>query len=153
MKKLLKITTVLLVLCMAFNLIACSSYPRVKSALEEVGYTAIENEENDVSKEAEENESVVKIYLLTNKDSLSALEVYKITLVTVIEFNSTKELVEYYKESNTLQGIVADVQEDGTAEEVYNELKTKGLACGNCIIAPIGLDANTVINAIKELNK
>ena len=77
----------------------------------------------------------------------------KTTLVTVIEFNATEDLVEYFKENNTLQGIVEDIKEDGTAEEIYNDLKDAGLACGNCLIAPIGLDTENVLNAIKELNK
>ncbi len=152
MKKLFKITTLLLLVTMAFNLIACSSFGRVQKALEDEGYALIQNEESDASTQAKDDERVAKVYVFTNKNSLSALELYKLTTVTVIEFKSTKKLVEYYKENNTLQGIVADIEEDGTAEEVYIQLKKAGLACGNCIIVPIGLDANDVLDEMKELN-
>lgn len=155
MKKLLKLTSLLLLVTMLFNLVACSSFGKISKALEDVGYAQIQNEEesSDVANDAKEDESVTKVYVFTNAESLSLLEGYKLTLVTVIEFNETKDLVEYFKENNTLQGIVEDIKEDGTAEEVYNELKEAGLACGNCLIAPIGLDAENVLNAIKELNK
>ena len=120
--------------------------------LEDVGYQIVENKETDASTEAEESEKVVNVHIFTNGNSISALEIYKLTLVTVIEFKSTKELVEYFKESNTLQGIVQDLEEDGSIEEIYNELKDEGFACGNCLIIPLGLDAETVLEAIDELN-
>lgn len=155
MKKLFKLGTLLLVFTLLFNLVACSSFGKISKALEDVGYAQIQNEEesSDVANDAKEDESVTKVYVFTNAESLSLLEAAKITLVTVIEFNATEDLVEYFKENNTLQGIVEDIKEDGTAEEIYNELKDAGLACGNCLIAPIGLDAKNVLNAIKELNK
>ena len=155
MKKLLKLTSLLLLVTMLFNLVACSSFGKISKALEDVGYAQIQNEEesSDVADDAKEDESVTKVYVFTNAESLSLLEGYKLTLVTVIEFNATKDLVEYFKENNTLQGIVEDIKEDGTVEEIYNDLKDAGLACGNCLIAPIGLDAENVLNAIKELNK
>ncbi len=153
MKKILKITTILLILTMVFGIAACSSFGKIQKALEDIGYAVVENKDNNVSEEAKEDESVTKVYVFTNANSISALEIAKLTLVTVIEFNSTKDLVEYFKENNTLQGIITDIQEDGTVEEIYNQLKAKGLACGNCIIAPIGLDATNVLTAIKNLNK
>ena len=155
MKKLFKLTSLLLLVTMLFNLVACSSFGKISKALEDVGYAQIQNEEesSDVANDAKEDESVTKVYVFTNAESLSLLEAAKITLVTVIEFNATEDLVEYFKDNNTLQGIVEDIKEDGTAEEIYNELKDAGLACGNCLIAPLGLDAKNVLNAIKELNK
>ncbi len=155
MKKLFKLTSLLLLVTMLFNLVACSSFGKISKALEDVGYAQIQNEEesSDVANDAKEDESVTKVYVFTNAESLSLLDGYKLTLVTVIEFNATEDLVEYFKDNNTLQGIVEDIKEDGSAEEIYNELKEAGLACGNCLIAPIGLDAGNVLNAIKELNK
>lgn len=152
MKKLLKIGTLLLAVAMLFNLVACSSFGKVQKALEDVGYKLVENEKNETSQEAEESEKVVNVYMFTNKESLEGIDKIKTTLVTVIEFKSTKELVEYFKESNTLQGIVQDLEEDGSIEEIYNELKDEGFACGNCLIIPLGLDAETVLEAIDELN-
>ena len=155
MKKLLKISSLLLLVTMLFNFVACSSFGKISKALEDVGYAQIQNEEesNDVADDAKEDESVTKVYIFTNAGSLEGIDKLKTTLVTVIEFNATKDLVEYFKENNTLQGIVEDIKEDGTVEEIYNDLKDAGLACGNCLIAPIGLDAENVLNAIKELNK
>ena len=152
MKKLLKLGTLLLVFALLFNLVACSSFNRVQKALEDAGYKLVENEENDASKEAEESEKVTEVYVFTNKDSLEGIEKLNTTLVTVIEFKSTKELVEYFKESNTLQGIVKDLEEEGTIKEFYEELKDEGFACGNCLIIPLGLDGERVLNVIEELN-
>ncbi|MBR5439283.1 MAG: hypothetical protein IKV61_03595 [Clostridia bacterium] len=152
MKKLLKIGTLLLTVIMLFNLTACSSFGKVQKALETIGYEIIEGEETEASKEAEKDDSVAKIHMFTNANTLSLLEGYKVTLVTVIEFKSTKELVEYFKESNTLQGIVQDLEDERTIEEIYEELKDEGLACGNCLIVPIGFDTEAVLEAIDEVN-
>ena len=152
MKKLFKLTPLLLLVTMAFNLIACTSYFKVKNTLENIGYDIIKNQESDAPNQAKDDERVAKVYVFTNSNSLTGLGALKPTVVTVIEFKSINELVEYYKESATIQGIVADIEKDGTAEEVYYQLKRAGLVCGNCIIIPIGLDYNNVLNAIKELN-
>ncbi len=153
MKKLLRTTTLLIVLTMLLNLVACSSLGKVQKALEDKGYAIVENEENDASKEAKDDERVTNFHVFTNKDSLSLADAYKLTLVVVTEFKATDDLIDYYKDSETMQGIIADIKEDGTAEQIYNDLKEAGLACGNCLITPIGLDAENVLNAIKELNK
>ena len=152
MKKLLKIGTLILIVTMLFNLVACSTFGRVQKTLENIGYNLVENEENETSQEAEESEKVVNVYMFTNKESLSGAGILRLTFVTVIEFKSTKELVEYFKESNTLQGIAKDLEEDGTVQEIYNELKDEGFAYGNCLIIPLGLDAETVLDAIDEAN-
>ena len=153
MKKFLKTTTLLMVLTMLLNLVACSSFGKVQKALEDKGYAIVENEENDASKEAKDDERVTNFYVFTNKDSLSLAEALKLTVVVVTEFKATDDLIDYYKDSKTMQGIVADIKEDGTAEQIYSDLKEAGLACGNCLIIPIGFDAENVLNAIKELNK
>lgn len=151
MKKILKLSLLLLTMIMLVNFVACSSFNKVKSALEDAGYAVVENEENSVSKEAEEDERVTNIHIFTNAQSLTGFEVLNVTIVVVIEFKETKELVEYFQESNILQGIVADIKEEGTTDEIYAELKAAGLAYKNCIIAPIGLDAGNVLNIIKAL--
>ena len=151
MKKLVKLSALLIAITMLFTLTACSYFNEVKTTLEEAGYQIVQNEENNVTQEAEEDERVTNLHVFTNGNSLTALESYKLTTVVVIEFKATKELVEYYKESDTLQGAVTDIKEDGTAEEIYNQLKSAGFAHRNCIIVPIGLDAVTVLNIIKAL--
>ena len=151
MKKAIKLLALLLTFILTLNVAACSSYNAVKTALEGAGYTIVENGKNDFAQEAEEDERVANIYVFTNGESLSALELYKLTTVAVIEFKATEDLVEYFKESNTIQGIVADVKEDGTADEIYAQLKELGVARNNCIILPIGLDSENVFNAIKAI--
>ena len=151
MKKLFKLSTLLLTFAMLFNFVACSSFGSVKKALEKAGYATIQSENNNISNEAKDDERVTNIHIFTNKDSLSGLELAKLTIVVVIEFKSTKELVEYYKESDTLKGIVSDIKEDGTADELYNALKEAGLVHKNCIVAPLGLDAENVLKVISEL--
>ena len=151
MKKLLKLSTLLLVIAMLFNLVACSAFGKVQKALEDAGYAIIENKENAVSKEAAEDERVTSFHVFTNAQSLPAIELLRTTVVVVIEFNATTDLVEYFKDSATLQGIIADVKEDGTVDEIYNELKATGLVCENCIVAPIGADASNVLSKIKAL--
>lgn len=153
MKKTLQLITLLAIITtVLFNFVACSAFGKVQKELETIGYSLIENEETETSEEAKDDERVTNVHVFTNASSLSALEVYKVTLVTVIEFKATKDLVEYFNESDTLQGLVTDIQEDGTVEEVYNQLKEKGFACLNCIIIPVGLDASNVLTAIKGLN-
>lgn len=151
MKTLLKLFALILTMTTLFSLVACSSFNEVKSALEDAGYAVVEGEENDVSKDAEEDERVTNVHVFTNADSLTGLGIVNTTIVVVLEFKATEELVEYFQENKTLQGIVSDIKEDGTADEIYTELKAAGLAHQNCIIAPIGLDAGNVLNIIKAL--
>ena len=56
-----------------------------------------------------------------------------------------------YIANTPIKEIVSDIKEDGTADEIYTELKAVGLAHENCIIAPLGLDAVNVLNIIKAL--
>ena len=152
MKKLFKLSTLLIAMAMLFNFVACSSFGSVKKALEKAGYELVEDEDSSaVAKDAEDDERVTNIHVFSNKNSLSLTQIAKLTVVVVIEFKATKDLVEFYKENDTIKGIVSDIKEDGTADEVYNALKEAGLVHKNCIVAPIGLDAETVLNAIKEL--
>ena len=151
MKKLLKLSTLLLTLVLLFNFAACSSFGKVEKALKGAGYAKIEIEENDVYNEAKDDERVTNVHLFSNKDSLSGIELAKLTIVVVIEFRATDELVDYFKESDTLKGLVKDIKEDGTADEIYNALKTAGLVHENCIVAPLGLDVINVLKVISEL--
>ena len=98
MKKFLKTTTLLIVLTMLLNLVACSSLGKVQKALEDKGYAIVENEENDASKEAKDDERVTNFYVFTNKDSLSLAEALKLTVVVVTEFKATDDLIDYYKD-------------------------------------------------------
>ena len=151
MKKLLKLSTLLLTLVLLFNFAACSAFGAVQKALKGAGYEVVDTEENALSKDAKNDERVTNVHIFTNKNSLSGIELAKLTIVVVIEFRATDELVDYFKESDTLKGLVKDIKEDGTADEIYNALKTAGLVHKNCIVAPLGLDAENVLKVISEL--
>ena len=151
MKNLVRIVTLMLVLAIAVTLVGCSTFNKVDKALTEIGYTKIENNEKAEELEKEENEVAVKIHAYSNAESLSLLEAAKINFVLVLEFNATKDMKAYYEDSATLQGLVADIAEDGTAEEFYNKLVEKGYANGNCLVISVNpLSANDVKEAVKN---
>ena len=149
MKKLLKLICITLVLALCLSLTACSSYGKIEKALNGIGYTVIETNSTG-EKMQEESEVAVKAHFMSNAESLSALEIAKITNVIIIEFNKTDDMLEFYNESDTLKGLVSDVKKDGTAEEFYNSLVEKGLANGNCLVLAIGLDYKNVNSAVKN---
>lgn len=152
MKKLTKLLTVLLCVVMCASLMACSSYSSVKATLEDIGYALVESAEDTEAEDMQdESEVVVKAYVFSNEDSLGLFDMLEYNIVIVFEFNSTKEMLEFYEESNTMQGLIQDIQEDGTAEEFYNDLVDKGYAKGNCLIMSTNLlVAGDVCDAIKN---
>ena len=141
MKKLVKILTVILALAFALGMVSCSKYNSVKKALEGIGYEVIETN-SQAEDMQEESQVAVNPHVFKNES--------KLTVVIVFEFNKTEEMLEFYKDSNTMQGIVSDIKEDGSAQEFYNELVEKGYAKGTCLIMPIGLDFKNVLTAIKN---
>lgn len=152
MKKLTKLLTVLICVVTCASLMACSSYSSVKATLEDIGYALVESAEDTEAEDMqEESEVAVKAYVFSNKDSLGLLEILKYNVVIVFEFNSTKEMLEFYEDSDTLQGLLQDIKDDGTAEEFYNDLVDKGYAKGNCLVFSTNLlVAEDVCDAIKN---
>ena len=152
MKKSIRLLTFLLVLTIAITLVGCSSFNSVNKALEEVGYAKIESDKSaeDAKKEAEDSEYAIKVHLYSNAGSISALELVKLNIVMVFEFKATQDMKDYYEQSDTLQGLIKDIQEDGSAEEFYNKLVEKGYANGNCLVISTNpLSADEVKTAIK----
>ena len=152
MKKSIRLLTFLLVLTIAITLVGCSSFNSVNKALEEVGYAKIESDKSaeDAKKEAEDSEYAIKVHLYSNAGSISALELVKLNIVMVFEFKATQDMKDYYEQSDTLQGLIKDIQEDGSAEEFYNKLVVKGYANGNCLVISTNpLSADEVKTAIK----
>ncbi len=149
MKKLLKLICITLVLALCLSLTACSSYGKIEKALSGIGYTVIETNSTG-EKMQEESEVAVNVHFMSNAESLSALEIAKLTNVIIIEFNKTDDMLEFYNESDTLKGLVSDVKKDGTAEEFYNSLVDNGYAKGNCLVLAIGLDYKNVNSAVKN---
>ena len=152
MKKLVKLLTMLCVSVMLVSsLVACTStYGKVESALGKIGYVAIESstEADDITNESQ---VPVTVHLLSNAESLKATEIMKINVVIVFEFKTTDDMMELYKDSDTLKGFVSDVKADGTAKEFYDSLVEKGYANGNCMVFSTNpLAAEDVKTAIKN---
>lgn len=151
MKKLLMtITSIALLLTLSLSLVACSSYGKIEKALQEIGYAKIESSQEAEDLE-EESDVAVTMHVFSNKDSLSLTEALKINVVIVMEFKSTDEMKEYYEDSDTLQGLVKDVEEDGSAKEFYDSLVEKGYANKNCLVISVNpLSADAVKTAVKN---
>lgn len=152
MKKLVKLLTLLCVAVMLVSsLTACfSTYGKIESALNNIGYTAIEStdEADDI---ADESDVAVTAHLLSNADSLKATEIYKVNIVIIFEFKATDDMIELYKDSDTLKGIISDVKADGTAKEFYDALVEKGYANGNCMVFSTNMIvADAVRTAVKN---
>lgn len=150
-----RITKLLILLCLvvaiATSLVACgSTYGKVEGALKNIGYKVVQtsNEAEDIK---EESDVVVTPHILSNADSLGLTEAYKLNIVIVFEFRATDEMLEMYKESDTLKGFIKDVKDDGSAQEFYNSLVEKGYANGNCLIFSTNpLAESEVKTAIKQ---
>jgi hypothetical protein len=146
MKKIVKITSLLLVVTtLCLFAMACSSYGKLEKAFLNEGFTVSETMQGlaeDLKTELEKKELEITIHGFT-KSSTAAL-------VFVFEFKATDDMLEFYKDSDTLQGLLKDIEEEGSAKEFYNELKDKGFAKGNCLIIPIGLDAETVLDLQRD---
>ena len=149
MKKTIKILSLILVFVLSFSMMACSSFGKVEKTLNELGYIEM-NASEEGEQIQKESEIVVNAHFFSNAESISALELYKLTTVVVFEFNSTDDMLEFYNDSETLQGLMKDIEEEGSAKEFYNELKDEGFAKGNCLIIPIGLDAENVLDAFDK---
>lgn len=143
MKKLLMtITSIALLLTLSLSLVACSSYGKIEKALEEIGYTKVES-----SQEAEDIEKESEVPVTMHVFSNTA----KFDMVIVMEFKSTDEMKEYYEDSDTLQGLVKDIKEDGSAKEFYDSLVEKGYANKNCLVISVNpLVADAVKTAVKN---
>ena len=152
MKKSIRLLTFLLILTIAITLVGCSTFNKVDKALTEIGYEKIESNDDakDTKKDAEESEYSITVHVYSNKNNISVAEILKVNTVMVLEFKATKDMKEYYEQSNTLQGFIKDIEEDGSAEEFYNKLVEKGYANGNCLVFSFNLlVADEVKTAIK----
>ena len=148
MKKFLRLTALLLVTVCALGLVACSKYNALKGAFEKEGYTesqTVENWKDTINAEinnGEKKDMVTNIHVLSKAASV----------VIILEFKATDDMIDFYKESNTAQGFVKDVSENQTAKEFYNALVDAGYACGNCLVIPTNLlKINEVTNIVKSV--
>ncbi len=151
MKKLTKIVSLALVLVMAVMMLAScggSKYPAIEKAFVDAGYennTTFTGVMNTIKEELAKDEYAVELHMLTKKSN-------GLTSAIVIEFKSTKELVEYYESSATAQGLVKDVSENEDVKKMYNALVDAGYANGNCLVLPASLlYINEITNIVKSV--
>lgn len=149
MKKSVRILSLALVIVMvALMFTSCGSkYPALKKAFEEKGYTentSFTGISNTIKAELEKDEYAVELYLLTKSNGISS--------VMIVEFKSTKDMVEAYEESATIQGLVTDISKNEDVNKVYNALVDAGYACGNCLCIPMSLlYVNEITNVVKSV--
>lgn len=151
MKKLTKIVSLALVLVMAIMMLAScggSKYPAIEKAFVDAGYennTTFTGVMNTIKEELAKEEYAVELHMLTKKSN-------GLTSAIVIEFKSTKELVEYYESSATVQGLIKDVSENEDVNKMYNALVNAGYANGNCLVVSASiLYINEITNIVKSV--
>lgn len=147
MKKLSKLCAVALLVVMALSLVACgTTYPKIKSAFENAGYS-----------ESKTVESIYQDYLTYtgtdgNKVALQAHALVKVGEGTalILEFKATDDMIQYYKDNKMVRDAVKDVTENEDAKAFYNMLVEKGYANGNCMLVPISV---TSAQTMKDIMK
>lgn len=150
MKKITKIVSLVLVLVMALTMLAScgSKYSAIEKAFVDAGYennTTFTGVMNTIKEELAKDEYAVEIHMLTKKSN-------GLTSAIVIEFKSTKEIVEYYESSATAQGLVKDVSENEDVKKMYNALVNAGYANGNCLVLPASIIyINEITNIVKSV--
>ncbi len=150
MKKLTKIVSLALVLVMALTMLAScgSKYSAIEKAFVDAGYennTTFTGVMNTIKEELAKDEYAVELHMLTKKSN-------GLTSAIVIEFKSTKELVEYYESSATVQGIVKDVSASEDVNKMYDALVNAGYAKGNCLVVPASvLYINEITSIVKSV--
>ncbi len=125
-----------------------SKYPAIEKAFVDAGYennTTFTGVMNTIKEELAKEEYAVELHMLTKKSN-------GLTSAIVIEFKSTKELVEYYESSATVQGLIKDVSENEDVNKMYNALVNAGYANGNCLVVPASiLYINEITNIVKSV--
>ena len=131
MKKLMKLTAILIVSVMAFTLVACSSYGALEKAFTKNGYEVsgeVDELTEMIKEEAEKEELELTFHAFTKKDGVTS------DLVFVLEFKNTDELSEFIDETDALDEFIEDLKDDEDASKIYNKLVEEGYAKGNCLI-------------------
>lgn len=153
MKNASKLLAFVLVIVTVLSLAACSSkYGALKKAFEKEGYVESEQVEtwsNTIKAEcgkAEDEDMVTNVHVLTKAGSL----VFDSKIVLILEFKATDDMIEFYKNSATAQGISKDISEKTDAKAFYNELVEAGYAKGNCFVIPVAINANEITTIVKN---
>ena len=146
MKKSLRLVSLLVaILAMTFVLTACgSSFKKVENALVDIGYEKIEST-------AQADKYTSETDLAIDATCFKKIDGFNTNFVVVLEFKKTQDMQEFYADSATFRGLVADIKADGTAQEFHSALEQKGFAKGNCLVFSVNpLEFDAVTNAIKN---
>ena len=135
MKKTVKIVSMaLLLVAVMVMLVSCSSFNKIKGNFEDAGYALVENndEANTITAELEEGNISCTAHLFEKKGDLLTYN------ALVLEFKSDEDLNKALSESETLKGLVKDLQNS----ELVN---------GNCLLVPLSLlKAEEMIDIFKK---
>lgn len=135
MKKMVKIVSMaLLLVAVMVMLVSCSSFKKIKGNFEDAGYTLVENndEANTITAELEEGNISCTAHLFQKKGDLLTYN------ALILEFKSDEDLNKALSESETLKGLVKDLQNS----ELVN---------GNCLLVPLSLlKAEEMIDIFKK---
>lgn len=135
MKKTVKIVSMaLLLVAVMVMLVSCSSFKKIKGNFEDAGYTIVENndEANTITAELEEGNISCTAHLFQKKGDLLTYN------ALILEFKSDEDLNKALSESETLKGLVKDLQNS----ELVN---------GNCLLVPLSLlKAEEMIDIFKK---
>ncbi len=152
MKKLTKLTSLLLIVVSLLTVAACtSSYGKLKKAFQAEGYVVVEEMESLTAsmKEKLEQEADDKFAIEFHVMQKAETGLINLSYVFILEFNATDDLVEFIKGSETAQGMVKDVANDENVKAFYNSLVEAGYANGNCLVFSL-TDSSSVKDIVKN---
>ena len=128
MKKIVKITSLLLVLTLSLFAIACSSYGKVEKAFLDNGYS-LAQEINDTSKAIKEDVEGLEIEAKYYNFIKSGLA----NEVLVIEFKAKDDLVKASRNLSSINLQLSGIDTKAETDDLYDSLVDAGYANGNCL--------------------
>lgn len=135
MKNLIKVLALSMVVVLSVvMLVSCSAYGGIKSAFEDAGYT-LQNEDNEKTGTIETDDGTITYTIHTFQKEGGILTELASTAV-VWEFESDKDLEKAVESSETLKGIIKDLQNSDYVN-------------GNCVLTTLNPDAVEVFKSTK----
>lgn len=132
MKKIVKITSLLLVLTLALFAVACSSYGKVEKAFLNEGYVVATEKSEGVKADLFNKE--VTVHEVTKSATIGSVTVY------ICEFKSVDELKEEYLTNSSMRLLAGDLQDCTDMDAAYEKLEKDGYANGNCFVCTALMD-------------
>lgn len=142
MKKLFKVTTIVLIFVLSLFAVGCSSIDRLEKAFIENGFavvTDVDDQGNLLKDDLSQGGREITVYEYKKTAGFAGLES---VIAAVYEFKSVKELTEAVKQSEYLYIFIDELEQDEELDDIYEELIEDGYANGKCLVVPISLDAS-----------